>query len=127
MAIDNSKINIEDIGFIASHGTSTILNDRIESVAINKIFGEKAQNIPVTAMKSILGHSLGACTIIEMIGGIMAMNDSFVPMIANLEEVDPQCNLSFVMHQALQKNVKSFLIKNSSFGGKNTAIVIRKF
>ncbi|MBK8518099.1 MAG: beta-ketoacyl-[acyl-carrier-protein] synthase family protein [Saprospiraceae bacterium] len=127
LAIDNSKINIEDIGFIASHGTSTILNDRIESVAINKIFGEKAQNIPVTAMKSILGHSLGACTIIEMIGGIMAMNDSFVPMIANLEEVDPQCNLSFVMHQALQKNVKSFLIKNSSFGGKNTAIVIRKF
>jgi 3-oxoacyl-[acyl-carrier-protein] synthase II len=127
LAIDKSSVDIDDIGFIASHGTSTILNDRIESVAISNVFGENTKNIPVTAMKSILGHSLGACTIIEMIGSIMSMNDSFVPMIANLEEIEPQCNLNLVKHHRLQKNIKSFLIKNSSFGGKNTAIIISKF
>ncbi len=122
-----SDINIDAIGFIAAHGTSTLLNDRIESLAITNTFKENTKNIPVTAMKSILGHSLGACTIVEMIGGIMAMNDGVIPMIANLENVDPQCNLNFVINQTAHKKVDSFLIKNSSFGGKNTAIVLKKY
>jgi 3-oxoacyl-[acyl-carrier-protein] synthase II len=127
MVLERSGISKEELGFIAAHGTSTCLNDRIECLALHTALGNIAETIPLTAMKSILGHSLGACTIIEMIGGILSMNHGFIPMIANLEQPEPNFNLNFVKDKALQKDVNSFLIKNSSFGGKNTAILLKSF
>ncbi len=126
-AIANSGLTINDIDVINAHGTSTYYNDKNESLAIKNIFGEKAFEVPVHSIKSMIGHLLGAAGAIEAIASILTIRDGIIPPTINYEEKDPECNLNYVVNTAMKKNVKTVLSENSGFGGHNTAIVFKKY
>lgn len=126
-AVSKAGIASNEIDYISAHGTSTHLNDSIETLAIRKAFGNTADEIPVSATKSMLGHSLGACTAIEVNCALLAMKYNFIPPTINLHQCDPACNLNYVPNEPIKKEINTVLLKNSSFGGKNTAIILRKY
>ncbi len=127
LAIKNSGLTINDIDVINAHGTSTYYNDKNESLAIKNIFGEKAYQIPVHSIKSMIGHLLGAAGAIEAIAAILTIKDGIIPPTINYEEKDPECDLNYVVNTAMKKDVRTVLSENSGFGGHNTAIVFKKF
>ncbi|MDF1864667.1 MAG: beta-ketoacyl-[acyl-carrier-protein] synthase family protein [Saprospiraceae bacterium] len=126
-AIQKGNIEAKDIDFISAHGTSTFRNDISETNAIKLAFKKYAQKIPVCAMKSMLGHSLGACATTELIGTILAMNKGFLPPTVNLENPDPHCDLDYIPQKGRTTNINYALINNCSFGGKNSSLLISKF
>ncbi|HMS64981.1 MAG TPA: beta-ketoacyl-ACP synthase II [Ignavibacteria bacterium] len=127
VAIKNSNLTINDIDVINAHGTSTYYNDKNETLAIKNVFGEKASQIPVHSIKSMIGHLLGAAGAIEAIAAILTIKNGIIPPTINYEEKDPECDLNYVVNTAMKKDVKTVLSENSGFGGHNTAIVFKKF
>lgn len=127
LVLQKAKMKPEQIDYISAHGTSTHLNDKTETLAIRKALGETADKIYVSAIKSMIGHSLGACSAVETASALISMENNFIPPVINLHAPDPECNLNYVANTSIQKEVNLVLIKNSSFGGKNTAILLRKF
>ena len=127
IAIKNSNLTINDIDVINAHGTSTYYNDKNESMAIRNVFKEKADQIPVHSIKSMIGHLLGAAGAIEAISSILTIRDGIIPPIINYEEKDPECDLNYVVNTAMKKDVKTVLSENSGFGGHNTAILFKKY
>lgn len=127
LAIQNSGLKVNDIDVINAHGTSTHYNDKNESLAIKNIFGEQAYNVPVHSIKSMIGHLLGAAGAIEAIASVLTIRDGIIPPTINYEEKDPECDLSYVVNEAMKKDVKTVLSENSGFGGHNTALVFRKY
>lgn len=127
IAIKNSNLTINDIDVINAHGTSTYYNDKNESLAIRNVFKEKANQIPVHSIKSMIGHLLGAAGAIEAISSILTIRDGIIPPTINYEEKDPECDLNYVVNTAMKKDVKTVLSENSGFGGHNTAILFKKY
>lgn len=127
LAIENSGMTINDIDVVNAHGTSTYYNDKNESLALKNIFGERAYQIPVHSIKSMIGHLLGAAGAIEAISSILTIRDGMIPPTINYEERDPECDLNYVVNTAMKKDVKTVLSENSGFGGHNTALVFKKF
>jgi len=126
LAIDNANIKPHNIQCINAHGTSTKINDKTETKAIKNVFGGNAFQIPIYAIKSMTGHSIGASGAIETIAGILALNDGFIPPTINHEFFDPDCDLDYVPNKYRQKKV-NILMKNSfGFGGKNSCLIISK-
>ncbi|MDR0985216.1 MAG: beta-ketoacyl-ACP synthase II [Endomicrobium sp.] len=126
-AIYNAGILTKDIDYINAHGTSTILNDKIETYAIKQVFGKKAYNIPVSSTKSMIGHLLGGAAVVELIATILAINDNFIPPTINYENTDPECDLDYVPNIYRKQDI-NFAISNSlGFGGHNACIVIKRF
>ena len=125
-AILDSGLTINDIDAINAHGTSTPPNDRNESAAINTVFGERAKDIAVHSIKSMIGHLLGAAGAIEAISSVLTIKNGIVPPTINYEEKDPDCDLSYVVNKAMKKDVRAIISDNSGFGGHNTAIVFKK-
>lgn len=127
LAIQNSNLTVKDIDVINAHGTSTYYNDKNETLAIKNIFGEKAYDIPVHSIKSMIGHLLGAAGAIEAIAALLTIRDGLIPPTINYEEKDPECDLNYVVNKAMKKEVKTVLSENSGFGGHNTALVFKKY
>jgi 3-oxoacyl-[acyl-carrier-protein] synthase II len=127
LAIKDSNLSDKDIEVINAHGTSTPPNDRNETAAIKTVFGERAYNIPVHSIKSMVGHLLGAAGAIEAIASILTIKDGIIPPTINYEEKDEECDLNYVPNVALKKEIKTVLSSNSGFGGHNTAIIFKKF
>ncbi len=127
LAIQNSGLTVNDIDVINAHGTSTHYNDKNESLAIKNIFGERAYDVPVHSIKSMIGHLLGAAGAIEAIASVLTIRDGIIPPTINYEERDPECDLSYVVNEAMKKDVRTVLSENSGFGGHNTALVFRKY
>lgn len=127
VAIENSGLTINDIDVINAHGTSTYYNDKNESLAIKNVFGKRAYDIPVHSIKSMIGHLLGAAGAIEAIASVLTIKDQIIPPTINYEEKDPDCDLNYVVNNALKKEVRTVLSENSGFGGHNTALVFKKF
>jgi len=127
IAIEDSGISAGDIDVVNAHGTSTPPNDRNETAAIKTVFGERAYQMPVHSIKSMVGHLLGAAGAIEAITSVLTIKDGIIPPTINYEEKDPDCDLNYVVNTALKKEVKTVLSDNSGFGGHNTAIVFKKF
>jgi len=115
------------IGYVNAHGTSTPLNDPLETKSIKKVFGENAINIPVSATKSMTGHLLGAAGGIEAIITILAIKDSFLPPTINLNEPDPECDLDYVPNVGRPKDIDYAISNSLGFGGHNSALVFKKF
>ena len=122
MALDDAGITPDMIGYINAHGTSTPLNDPLESRSIAKVFGDK---VPVSSTKSMTGHLLGAAGGIEAIISIMAIKDSFLPPTINLKEQDPECTLDYVPNEGRNKNIDYALSNALGFGGHNGVVVLR--
>jgi len=127
LAIKDSDLSENDIDVINAHGTSTPPNDKNETAAIKTVFGDRAYNIPVHSIKSMVGHLLGAAGAIEAIASILTIKDGIVPPTINYEVKDEECDLNYVPNVALKKEVNTVLSSNSGFGGHNTAIIFKKF
>jgi len=127
LAIEDAGITPDVIGYVNAHGTSTPLNDPLETKSIKKVFGDNVKNIPVSATKSMTGHLLGAAGGIEAIITILAIKDSFLPPTINLNEPDPECDLDYVPNVGRPKDIDYAISNSLGFGGHNSALVFKKF
>ncbi len=117
----------EEIDYINPHGTSTQLNDRVETRMLKDVFGNQAYHIPISSTKSITGHLLGAAEGVEAISVLLAIEKGIIHPTLNLEFPDPECDLDYVPNQARRKEVRLGVSVSAGFGGVNSAIVIKKF
>jgi len=128
MALRDAGKNPADIDYINAHGTSTQVNDRVESLAIKEAFGpDIAYKVPVSSTKSMTGHLIAAAGATELIICLMAMRDGIVPPTINYETPDPQCDLDYVPNKAREKKVRTILTNSFGFGGQNIALIAGSF
>lgn len=126
-SLENSQVPITDIDYINAHGTGTPENDKAECKAIKKVFGKRANNIPVSSIKSMLGHTLGAASALEAIACCLVIKNNEIPPTINLEEKDPDCDIDCVPNKGRKHKVKTALNNSSGFGGNNASLILRKF
>jgi 3-oxoacyl-[acyl-carrier-protein] synthase II len=127
LAMKDAGLAPEEIDYINLHGTSTELNDRIETRAIKQAFGEAAARIPMSATKSMIGHPQGASGAAGLTATLGGMVEGFLPPTINLEQPDPECDLDYVPQQARPSAIRNALCNCIGFGSKNSALVVRKF
>jgi 3-oxoacyl-[acyl-carrier-protein] synthase II len=126
-AITDANISHRDIDYINAHGTSTKLNDCIETLAIKKVFGQRSYKIPISSTKSMVGHLLGGAAAIELVATIIAMNKGFIPPTINYKVFDPECDLDYVPNTMRIQSINCALSNSLGFGGHNATIIIRKY
>jgi len=122
-ALKNSKLSLEDIGYINAHGTSTPAGDAIEVTAMKRLFGDHAKNLAISSTKSAIGHLLGAAGAVESIFSIFAMQDGIVPPTLNLDNPSEGCDLNLVPHKAQEKNLDYVMSNSFGFGGTNASLI----
>lgn len=127
MALKDSGLKLEDIGYINAHGTSTEYNDKFETAAVKEVFGEQAYKLAMSSTKSMTGHLLGAAGGIEAIFSLLAMRDSILPPTINYETPDPDCDLDYVPNTARKKELKAVMSNSLGFGGHNATIIFKKY
>jgi 3-oxoacyl-[acyl-carrier-protein] synthase II len=127
LALKDAKLNPEDISYINAHGTSTELNDKIETLAIKKVFGERAKEIPVSSTKSMTGHTLGAAGGIEFVVCCLSLKEQALHPTINWTHPDPECDLDYIPNAARKAKVDACLSNSLGFGGHNTSIIVKKF
>jgi beta-ketoacyl-acyl-carrier-protein synthase II len=126
-ALEDAHVNPEDIGYINAHGSSTPANDSMETLAIKKVFGEQAYNIPVSSSKSMLGHALAASGALEIVACVMTLVDQVIHPTINYETPDPECDLDYVPNTARDAKGLKYILSNSfGLGGQNASIVLGK-
>ena len=126
-AILDAGISKDDIDYINAHGTSTHLNDLGETIAIKKVFGNKAYKIPINSTKSMTGHLLGAAGAVEAIATVLCMKEGFIHPTINYETPDSECDLDYVPNKARQQQINCGLSNSLGFGGHNAAIVFKNY
>jgi len=124
-AIRDARMPIDAVDHINAHGTSTEIGDVAETVAIKRVFGDRAYKIPVTANKSMVGHLLGAAGGVEFIATVLTVVHGLIPPTVNLEHPDPQCDLDYVPGSARETAVKAALCNSFGFGGHNATLLVR--
>ena len=127
MAVADAEINPGDIDYINAHGTSTTVNDKVETLAIKQVFGEQAYKIPVSSTKSMMGHLIAAAGATELIFCLLAIRDNVLPPTINYETLDPDCDLDYIPNMARQRRCDIALTNSFGFGGQNIALVCRRF
>jgi 3-oxoacyl-[acyl-carrier-protein] synthase II len=126
MAVENAGINLNEVGYINAHGTSTSLGDIGETKAIKRTFGEHSKNLLVSSTKSMTGHLLGASGGIETIFCAMALHTGIIPPTINLINQDPECDLNYVPNKAVKADIKYALNNSFGFGGTNSSLILKK-
>lgn len=126
-ALKDAGLKPEQISYINAHGTSTELNDKIETLAIKKVFGDYAKKVPVSSTKSMTGHLLGAAGAIEFMVCCMAMKDQIIPPTINYRTPDPECDLDYVPNHARKAKLDIVMSNSLGFGGHNVSLIARKF
>lgn len=124
MAIRDAGLNPSDIDYVNAHGTSTTVNDRVETRSCREVFGEDAMNVPVSSTKSMMGHLIAAAGATEMIVCLMAIRDDVLPPTINYENPDPECNLDYVPNHAREAECRYALNNSFGFGGQNITLVV---
>ena len=124
-ALDDACIWASDIDYINAHGTATHYNDLMEAKAINSVFGKRA--VPVSSVKPMIGHLLGAAGAVEAVVSLMAINEGFIPQNLNCESVDPACRINVVREPAPRASIKRVLSNSFGFGGANASLVLQGF
>ncbi len=127
MALRDARVNPEDIDYINAHGTSTDVNDRVETLAIKQTCGDQAYKIPVSSIKSMMGHLIAAAGSVEAITCLLCIRDGVVPPTMNYETPDPDCDLDYVPNAARQHRVRRALSNSFGFGGQNVALIFSEF
>ena len=127
MALARAGVRPEQVDYLNAHGTSTPLGDKAETVVVKTVFGENAYNVPISSIKSTLGHMQGACGSIEIAACCLAIRDNILPPTINYEYPDPECDLDYVPNVARHRRVDVAASNSFSFGGRNTAVVIRRY
>jgi 3-oxoacyl-[acyl-carrier-protein] synthase II len=126
-ALKDAALAPDDIDYISAHGTSTALNDLMETVAVKRIFGDRARRVPMSSIKSMIGHLIGAAGALEAVVAILAIRDGVVPPTINHENPDPLCDLDYVPNEAREMRVGAVLSNSFGFGGQNASLVLREY
>ena len=126
-AIKKAQLKLTDIDYINAHGTSTQLNDKIETIAIKFLFKDYAYEIPINSTKSMTGHLLGAAGGVETIATALQIQNGLIHPTVNYTTKDPECDLNYVPNQAVKKVIKNAVSNSLGFGGHNASIVISKY
>lgn len=126
MAMRNAGIGPREIDYVNAHGTSTPYNDKFETMAIKKSFGDYAYQVPISSTKSMIGHTLGAAGAVESVICILAMRDGVIPPTVNLDNPDPDCDLDYVPNVARKADLNMTLSNSFGFGGHNVSLVFGK-
>ena len=121
----NWGVDAGEIDYVSLHGTSTQLNDRIETRAVKRVFGSRATSIPASSLKSMIGHPQGACGAAGVCASLLAMRDQFVPPTINRDEPDPECDLDVVPQTGRPARLRTVLCNCIGFGSKNSSLVFR--
>jgi len=125
-ALDSARINPDEVDYINAHGTSTPLNDKLETMAIKTVCGDHAYQLAVSSNKSMIGHLLGAAGAVEAIATVLTIGRSVIPPTINYERPDPECDLDYVPNTARETPVRVAMSNSLGFGGHNCSIVLRK-
>jgi 3-oxoacyl-[acyl-carrier-protein] synthase II len=126
MALEDAGIEPREIGYVNAHGTSTIENDRAETLALKKALGDAAPQVPVSSTKSMTGHAVAAAGAIELIASVLALRDQVLPPTINLDTPDPDCDLDYVPNQARASEFDVAVSNSFGFGGQNVSLVVRR-
>lgn len=130
-ALKDANVAPAEIDHINAHGTATKLNDQSETEAIKRVFGDRAREIPVNSIKSMIGHSMGAAGAIELIAATLAIDNQVLPPTINYEEADPQCDLDYITEGARRVSssnpLRTAMSNSFGFGGNNAVLVVRAF
>ncbi len=126
-ALADAGISPERVDYVSAHGTSTKLNDIMESNAMKTVFGDRAADVPMSSIKSMIGHLIGAAGALEAVTAVLAIRDNIVPPTINLDNPDPECGLDYVANSARERKVNTVLSNSFGFGGQNAALVIQRY
>ena len=126
-AMERANIQPDEVDHINAHGTATVLNDRTETTVIKSVFGDRAKQIPITANKSMVGHSLGGSGAIEAVATLLTIRDGIIPPTINLNTPDPECDLDYTPNVARKANVKTAISNSFGFGGHNSVVIFKKY
>jgi 3-oxoacyl-[acyl-carrier-protein] synthase II len=127
IAMKDGGLNLEDIGYVNAHGTSTPLNDKSETLAIKTVFGEHASRLVVSSTKSMHGHLLGAAGAVELAATLLALENQVIPPTINYEFPDPDCDLNYVPNHAVPLKFDAALSNTFGFGGHNACIAVKRY
>jgi 3-oxoacyl-(acyl-carrier-protein) synthase len=126
-ALQDAAVLPDEIDYINAHGSSTPLNDVMETKAIKAVFGERAYQIPISSTKSMIGHPMGASGALEAIACIRTIEEGQIPPTINYENPDPECDLDYVPNGARAVAVKTTLSNSFGLGGQNACLVLRRY
>jgi 3-oxoacyl-[acyl-carrier-protein] synthase II len=125
-ALEQSGTGPEEVSYISAHGTGTLTNDRLETLAVKRLFRDAAYRIPISSIKSMLGHTMGAASAIEAAVCALAVFNDRIPPTVNLKNPDPECDLDYVPNCAREHTVRVAMNNAYAFGGNNASLVLRK-
>ncbi len=126
-AMEDGNIKEEEVDYINAHGTATILNDKVETKVIKKVFGERAYEISISSSKSMTGHLLGATSAVETIASVLSLREGIITPTINYEMPDEECDLNYTPNKAVEKNINVALSNSFGFGGHNVTLSFKKY
>jgi 3-oxoacyl-[acyl-carrier-protein] synthase II len=127
LALADAGIGLDEIDYINAHATSTVAGDIVESLAIKRLFGERAYQIPISSTKSMIGHALGAAGALEAVVCVLSLRDQKIHPTINHEIPEPGCDLDYVPNQARSAHIETILSNSFGLGGQNACLVLRRF
>lgn len=126
-AMKDAGIELDEMSYINAHGSSTPINDRVETLAIKKLFGEMAYGIPVSSTKSVMGHAMGGTGALEAIFCVYALHEGILPPTINYETPDPECDLDYVPNVARRADIRVAMSNSFGLGGQNACLILQRF
>ena len=126
-ALAMAGLDSDDIDYVNAHGTSKLMNDKLETLALKKVFGEYAYELPISSTKSMTGQLLGAAGSVEAAISVMALRNGIIPPTANYATADPDCDLDYVPNVARSASLEAVMTNSLGFGGHNASLIFRKY
>jgi 3-oxoacyl-[acyl-carrier-protein] synthase II len=123
LALEDSRMPVEEVDYISAHGTSTPMNDRLETHAIRDVFGKHANNLLVSSQKSMLGHAMGGAGSVEAVVTVQTLAKGVATPTINLQTPDPDCDLDYVPNEARKKPIRAAISNSFGFGGHDSVLV----
>ena len=125
-ALKSANLRPEDVQYISAHGTGTPANDKAETISIKKVFGEKPEHLAISSIKSMIGHTMGAASVIEAIACALAVQNDIIPPTINYVTPDPECDLDYVPNIARKIKITVCASNSLGFGGHNATLVVKR-